>query len=211
MIPKVVSNMAFPFKNPVDCRVTCIYGKKGSWSSGKHDGVDIVSDGDKTVLAVSAGKVIRAGWNDSWGYYVVVTMADGRSIVYAHMAKGSLKVSVGDTVKIGQAIGTMGDTGHSTGAHLHIELQKGYYKSGVVDDITEFLGIENKVGKVALIERENEEMVRYNTVADMPIYAQDTIKKLIAKGIISGSDGKLDLSLDMIRLLIFNDRAGLYK
>jgi murein DD-endopeptidase MepM/ murein hydrolase activator NlpD len=168
MIPKVVSNMAFPFKNPVDCRVTCIYGKKGSWSSGKHDGVDIVSDGDKTVLAVSAGKVIRAGWNDSWGYYVVVTMADGRSIVYAHMAKGSLKVSVGDIVKVGQAIGTMGNTGHSTGAHLHIELQKSYYKSGAVDDIIKFLGIENKSGKVKLIEMETNEVEKIKRTFYLP-------------------------------------------
>ena len=204
--------MAFPFKDIEKCRVTCIYGKPGNWSSGKHDGVDLVSDGDKTVLAVAPGKVIRSGWNDSWGQYVVITMADGRSIVYAHMVKGSLKVSVGDFVKVGQALGTMGNTGHSTGAHLHIELQKNYYKSGAVDDITKFLGIENKTGKVRLIEREaDEEMTRYNAVADMPAYAQATIKKLVAKGIISGSDGKLDLSLDMIRLLIFNDRAGLYK
>jgi len=143
--------MTFPFKNAGACRVTCIYGKAGgSWSSGKHDGVDIVSDGDKTILAVSGGTVIRSGINSSWGEYIVVQMTDGRAIVYAHMVSGSRKVAVGKTVTPGQAIGVMGSTGNSTGAHLHIELQKKYYQSGGTDDITEFLGIANQVGKVVM-------------------------------------------------------------
>ena len=143
--------MTFLFKDASVCRVTCIYGQIGShWSSGKHDGVDIVSDGDKTILAVSGGTVIRSGLNASWGEYIVVQMADGRAIVYAHMVSGSRKVAVGKTVSSGQAIGTMGSTGNSTGAHLHIELQKKYYQSGGTDDITAFLGIANQVGKVVM-------------------------------------------------------------
>jgi len=139
----------FPFKDISKCRATCYYGKPGSsWKSGKHDGIDLVSDGDKTILSVTDGFVIRSGINTSWGQYVVVRMADGRSIVYAHMSAGSRKVKEGDSIKAGQAIGTMGSTGNSTGPHLHIELQKKYYKSGSTDDIAAFLGIKNEVGKV---------------------------------------------------------------
>lgn len=139
--------MTFPFKDIYKVRVTCEYGRKGSWSSGKHDGIDLVSDGDKTILSITDGRVIRSGWNDSWGEYVVVQMKDGRALIYAHMVKGSRKVMQMQEVKTGHPLGTMGSTGKSTGPHLHLELQKSYYKSGSVDDIAEFLGIENRVGK----------------------------------------------------------------
>lgn len=138
----------FPFKNYKNCRITCEYGIKGNWKSGKHDGVDIVSDGDITILSVCDGKVIRSTHSLSWGNYVVVEMADGRSIVYAHLSKRY--VSVGEKVTAGQFIGVMGNTGNSTGAHLHIELQRNYYKCGDVDDITDFLQIENKKGTVVM-------------------------------------------------------------
>jgi len=219
---KVSDDMVrFPFKDISDCRVTCIYGKPGSWASGKHDGIDLVSDGDKTILSVAAGKVIRAGWNDSWGYYMVVTMADGRSLVYAHMIKGSLRVIAGDIVTVGQELGAMGSTGHSTGPHLHIELQRQYYKSGRTDNIAAFLGIENEVGSVTLLKQgDDEEVTRYKKLSDIPNnYGQrDIIEELMNKGVIkgdgsdkSGNDDVIDLSDDMVRMFIMNYRAGLYK
>lgn len=57
---------------------------------------------------------------------------------------------------------------------------------------------------------EEETEVRYNTVLDCPEWAKDTIKKLIRKGYLSGDGKGLDLSLDMIRMLVINDRAGIY-
>ena len=66
---------------------------------------------------------------------------------------------------------------------------------------------------IKYIEEGGEEM-RYNSVAEMPSWAQPTIQKLTKQGILNGNDGSgntLDLSLDMIRLLVINDRAGLYK
>ena len=61
---------------------------------------------------------------------------------------------MGAIVSEGQPLGIMGSTGNSTGAHLHIELQKNYYTAGLVDDITEYLGIENKVGAIKFIQNE---------------------------------------------------------
>ena len=60
-------------------------------------------------------------------------------------------------------------------------------------------------------EKEDEEM-RYNTVDDVPEWARPTIQKMIDKGLLGGTSGKdsLDLSLDMIRVFVINDRAGLY-
>ncbi len=68
-------------------------------------------------------------------------------------------------------------------------------------------------------KKEDEDVVRYNKIADMPTYAQPTIIKMVDKGIIGGggkakdANGRpadLDLSIDMIRVLVTNDRAGLY-
>jgi len=160
--------MVFPFKNPSDCRITCIYGIKGTlWASGKHDGVDLISTNDKTILAISDGKVIRSSNTGAWGEHVVIQMADGRSVVYAHMIAGSRKVAAGATVKAGQPLGIMGNTGNSEGAHLHIEIQKSYYKAGAVDDIAKFLGIRNVKGNVALIESEVDDEVVTKTKIEL--------------------------------------------
>lgn len=59
-------------------------------------------------------------------------------------------------------------------------------------------------------DKEDDDMARYNTVAECPDWAQKTIKKLIDKGYLSGDGKSLDLSHDMVRLLVINDRAGMY-
>ena len=57
---------------------------------------------------------------------------------------------------------------------------------------------------------EEEDEVRYNTVAECPSWAQKTIQKLVKKGFLSGDGKNLDLSHDMVRMLVINDRAGVY-
>jgi len=59
-------------------------------------------------------------------------------------------------------------------------------------------------------ESEEDTEVRYNTVKELPDWAQPTIQKLIDKGFLSGDGQGLDISLDMVRMLVINDRAGLY-
>ena len=57
---------------------------------------------------------------------------------------------------------------------------------------------------------EEEDAKRYNTIDEIPTWAKDTVRKLIDKGLLKGGDDGLDLSVDMLRLLVVNDRAGLY-
>lgn len=57
---------------------------------------------------------------------------------------------------------------------------------------------------------EEADEVRYNTVAECPSWAQKTIQKLVEKGFLSGDGKNLDLSHDMVRMLVINDRAGVY-
>ena len=52
--------------------------------------------------------------------------------------------------------------------------------------------------------------MRYNTVAECPSWAQKTIQKLIDKGYLTGNGEGLDLSYDMIRMLVIQDRAGMF-
>lgn len=117
--------------------------------SGKreyHGGLDLVAIDDKTVYAIADGKVDAVPYEaNGFGYYVRQLLPDGKRIYYGHMAKGSIKVKAGQSIKKGDKLGVMGSTGKSTGAHTHIELRiKGTSKTSL--DIAEFCGIPNKVG-----------------------------------------------------------------
>ena len=116
-----------------------------------HNGIDLVGDDDKTVHAVVGGTVGFAGavsksaggltWQ--WGYYVRIDGNDGRKYYYCHLAAGSLLVRAGQRVQAGTALGTMGNTGYSFGAHTHFEVRNAY---GTPVDPASYAGVRNAVG-----------------------------------------------------------------
>ena len=84
-----------------------------------HSGIDLgIPEGVKAPAAAD-GIVQFAGWAGGYGYYVVVEMADGTSFAYGHL--DDIWVNVGDKVKKGDIVGLVGNTGVSTGPHMHIE------------------------------------------------------------------------------------------
>lgn len=96
-----------------------------------HDGLDFALPKETEVLAVSGGKVLIARENFDYGTTIIVEHAWGRSY-YGHLSE--LKVKEGDIVKQGQVIGLSGNTGLSTGPHLHFGIKpntndagNGYY------------------------------------------------------------------------------------
>lgn len=105
-----------PFK--MDWPITQKYGEKVT--SSFHTGIDYGCPLNTPVLASADGKVMFAGW-DSTGYgnMVIVKHTDFCSTLYAHLS--SVHVSVGETVRRGSLIGHSGNTGNSTGPHLHFE------------------------------------------------------------------------------------------
>ena len=114
--------MRSPFENV--SRETTPFKKKGNWKCGYHTGVDRVCDKDKTIVAIADGVVQRINdCGESYGNHVVYRTNGGIVVLCAHLANKPT-VKVGDKIKLGQKIGIMGNTGHSTGPHLHIELQK---------------------------------------------------------------------------------------
>lgn len=87
--------------------------------------VDLASVGGThpTIHAAASGVVIIAkdsGWNGGYGNYIVIQHSNGLQTLYAHLSK--IEVSSGQAVNQGDEIGVIGDTGNSTGTHLHFEL-----------------------------------------------------------------------------------------
>ncbi len=99
----------------------------------QHDGIDIGDKNYPTIYAAGAGKVIQAGKSSGYGNYVTIDHGNGFRTLYAHLK--SYNVKVGDWVKKGQKIAKMGNTGTSTGTHLHFEIQI----NGVATDPTKFV------------------------------------------------------------------------
>ncbi len=88
------------------------------------NGVDIAAPSGSPIYAAAGGTVIVSrvgGWNGGYGNYVVIDHGNGVQTLYAHMSTDD--VSVGETVSRGQNIGTVGNTGQSTGYHLHFEVR----------------------------------------------------------------------------------------
>jgi murein DD-endopeptidase MepM/ murein hydrolase activator NlpD len=88
-----------------------------------HKGIDLVPGNGYPIQAVADGVVTEVASSDSGlGVHVIIQhLVDGQvvSSLYGHMQFGSMGLHVGDTVKRGQQLGLVGDTGHSTGPHLH--------------------------------------------------------------------------------------------
>ena len=105
--------LAWPVKGVITSRF-------GNRSSGYHSGLDIGVNVGTSIAAADAGKVIFAAWSGNYGYLVKVDHGSGLVTYYAHLSK--ISVNVGDTVARGQHIAYSGNTGRSTGPHLHFEV-----------------------------------------------------------------------------------------
>ncbi|MBN1812454.1 MAG: M23 family metallopeptidase [Anaerolineae bacterium] len=105
------------FQWPVVGRIT-----QGFWHG--HRAIDIGAPSGSAVQAADGGFVSFAGWTDvGYGYLIVIDHANGFATYYAHLS--NMYVVVGQAIERGQVIGAVGNTGWSTGPHLHFEIR--YY------------------------------------------------------------------------------------
>jgi len=107
------------FKYPVSgYTLTSKYGQR--WGR-MHNGIDMAAPTGTKIRATDGGTVIFSGYQGSYGYVVKIDHGGGFVSVYAHCSK--LHVRVGESVYQGQHIANVGNTGRSTGPHLHFEIQ----------------------------------------------------------------------------------------
>ncbi|PCN47286.1 hypothetical protein Csp2054_12550 [Curtobacterium sp. 'Ferrero'] len=115
-----------PFPGPV--RMSSGFGYRSApcgACSSLHQGLDFTPGLGTPIGAVAAGTVRVAGTYFNYGTAVVIDhVIDGRKVatLYGHMVPGSTPLKVGDTVEAGEFIGQVGNSGVSTGAHLHLEV-----------------------------------------------------------------------------------------
>ena len=113
----------FPIKKPVissgfGMRLHPIYKVRKF-----HTGIDIAKTKGTPVYATANGTVSRKGYNSGYGIFIEIQHAGNFRSFYAHLSKAM--VNIGDSVNITQQIACVGNTGVSTGSHLHYEVRKG--------------------------------------------------------------------------------------
>lgn len=106
---------------PVTGRITSRYGESSSRRKSTHTGLDIACITGTNIQVVSEGTVIFATRQGSYGNLVKVDHGNGVETWYGHCSK--IYAKVGDKVKAGDVIATVGSTGNSTGPHLHLEIR----------------------------------------------------------------------------------------
>jgi murein DD-endopeptidase MepM/ murein hydrolase activator NlpD len=107
------------FSPPLDqIYVSSAFGEPRNY--GKHSGVDLLADCGSPVYAILDGIVTFAGYNGGYGIMIEIKHEDNLKSIYAHLS--SILVKEGEFVNSGQVIGRVGNTGNSTGCHLHLEI-----------------------------------------------------------------------------------------
>jgi lipoprotein NlpD len=100
-----------------------LYGRYGVRAGRRHDGIDIAAPEGTTVGAAAGGTVIFAGEQAGYGAIVIVRHEGGLVTLYAHNSR--LLVDEGARVHTGEPIAKVGQTGRTTGPHLHFEVRDG--------------------------------------------------------------------------------------
>lgn len=105
---------------PVQGRLTSAFGMRRHPVTGiykLHDGTDYAAPCGTPITLPAAGEVTSAGYHGGYGYRVIVSHGDGLVTAYAHLP--SVSVSPGQRLAAGSVVGVVGNTGLSTGCHLH--------------------------------------------------------------------------------------------
>lgn len=118
--------------------MTDTYGTRG----GKHYGIDVAAPEGTNVVSIADGVVTRSYYSDTYGNVIFIEHLNGLETVYAHLhVRGAEE---GQAVTEGESIGTVGNTGRSSGNHLHFEVHKGNWNIDKSESIDPFLVLSNE-------------------------------------------------------------------
>ena len=115
---------SYVYSTPSGFLIRPIVGGRKTQGLHGHNGIDLASSVGAPILASASGRIIAAkvgGYNGGYGNMIIVSHENGVQTVYAHLK--AVNVTVGQEVSQGQVIGELGNTGRSTGPHLHFEVR----------------------------------------------------------------------------------------
>ena len=125
-----------PSVPPIQGFVTQRLGEKGVFIRKGHHGIDIVAKEGEPILASASGVVVFSDWTYKYGNLIIIYHRDGYFTHYAHNKK-NFKKSL-DVIERGDVIALVGDTGSSTGPHLHFEIWKDFIPMDPLDYFPEY-------------------------------------------------------------------------
>ena len=122
-----IGPIRWPF--PMAVPISSGYGDRVApcrYCSSQHRGLDFIPGNGSPIFAVADGEVVESKFGGGYGQFVYLEhKLNGQTVtsVYAHMQRGSSPLQEGDTIGAGEFIGLVGNTGTSTGPHLHLEIR----------------------------------------------------------------------------------------
>jgi len=126
-LTRLVNTVAFtPMGYPRTTSLTSFFGYRSDPFASEHaefhPGIDFQGHRGDAVKCTANGKVVFAGWSGGYGNCIRIKHTNDFETLYGHLSK--IGVKVGQQVSVGENIGAVGSTGHSTGNHLHYEVRK---------------------------------------------------------------------------------------
>ena len=118
--------LGFEFASPLEGVLTSPFGWRESPVNEKeefHYAVDLAAEEGAEICAFAAGRVRAVGDSSSLGHYLILDHGEGYSTLYAHCSR--VTAAAGNTVKLGEKIAEVGQSGNATGPHLHFQLYRG--------------------------------------------------------------------------------------
>ncbi|MDN3249115.1 M23 family metallopeptidase [Streptomyces sp. ZSW22] len=133
---KKAASWVDPVKN---YELTASFAQNGGMWASKHSGQDFAVPIGTNVVATHGGTVVKAGGNGAgdgpaYGNAIVIKHGNGTYSQYAHLSK--INVKIGQIVKTGQSIAKSGNTGNSSGPHLHFEIRTTPNYGSAVDPVS---------------------------------------------------------------------------
>ncbi|HHT44418.1 MAG TPA: peptidoglycan DD-metalloendopeptidase family protein [Fastidiosipila sp.] len=119
--PPPSSGGGYAWPVPGHYRVSSYFGYRNLFGGTYHSGIDVPAPSGTPIVAAKSGVVLLTGFRGNYGRLITIAHSDGTQTYYAHCS--GFAVSPGQTVSRGQTIGYVGNTGRSTGPHLHFEIR----------------------------------------------------------------------------------------
>ena len=207
--------VTFASGDPVPSTITATFAGDDSVHNGSHGAIDISNDlgvGGTNIIAAKDGVVIYPtsdeqtqyadnGYvgnldGDGYGNYVVIEHSDGNYTLYGHMAQGSITVMSGDTVKQGQVIGKMGNSGSSTGAHLHFEIRSGGNTSSNKVDPLDYVSIDSPRSSCVDFSLTTSSLSKQEFISKMEAYCTNSGNSSFCTNFSSHAEEVYDVSME---------------